>query len=77
MFALKARCASSGCLFSPIVITVSLPQAERETLNDHDRLNHALTEALDWEVTEELTVLGESRKYHPLEDANRNLETKR
>jgi hypothetical protein len=52
----------------------SHPQAERESLHDQHRLNHALAEALDWEIAEDITVPGESRSYYRLSDARANIE---
>jgi len=51
----------------------SKPQAEKESLNDQHRLNHALAEALDWELVADITVPGESRSYHRMADAVKNL----
>jgi site-specific DNA recombinase len=52
----------------------SKPQADRESLHDQHRLNHALAEALGWEIVEDITVPGESRSYHRLSEATANLE---
>ncbi len=52
----------------------SKPQAERESLDDQHRLNHALAEALDWDIVADITVPGESRSYHRLKDALQNVE---
>ena len=52
----------------------SKPQAERESLHDQHRLNHALAEALDWDVLADITVAGESRSYHRLSEATENVE---
>lgn len=52
----------------------SKPQAERESLNDQHRLNHALADALEWEIITDVTTPGESRSYYRLSDARANLE---
>ena len=52
----------------------SKPQAEGESLHDQHRLNHALSEALEWEILCDLTVPGETRSYYRLEEAVENLE---
>ena len=52
----------------------SKPQAERESLHDQHRLNHALAEALDWQIVADITVPGESRSYHRLSDAQEHIE---
>jgi len=52
----------------------SKPQADRESLNDQHRLNHALAEALDWDIVEDITVPGESRSYHRLSRAQQNID---
>jgi hypothetical protein len=52
----------------------SEPQADRESLHDQHPLNHALTEALDWEIAKDITEPGESRSYYRLSDARANIE---
>jgi site-specific DNA recombinase len=51
----------------------SKPQADRESLHDQHRLNHALAEALDWEIVADITVSGESRSYYRIEEAKANV----
>jgi hypothetical protein len=52
----------------------SRPQAQRESLHEQYRLNHALAEALSWDVGEEITVPGQSRSYYRLSDTHANIE---
>jgi len=55
----------------------SRPHAERELLQDQLRHNHALPEALEWKVVEEITVHGENCPYYRLEDTIANPEIER
>lgn len=55
----------------------SKPQAKGESLADQHRLNHALAEALEWEIMCNITVPGESRSYHRLGDAREGVEAYR
>jgi hypothetical protein len=40
-------------------------------------LNHALAEALGWNLVDDITVPGESRSYYRLQDAMANVEAYR
>ncbi len=52
----------------------SKPQTEGESLTDQHHLNHALAEALGWDIVADITVLGESRSYQTLSDALANVD---
>jgi len=55
----------------------SKPQTKGESLDDQHRRNHALADALSWDVVADITVPGESRSYQRMAEATEAVEAYR